>query len=198
MFQGGAGSLWIRRAGLADLPALQRIEAACFATDRLSPRAMRYHVSASASVFPVTGTGPDVLGYALLSCRPRARAARLFSLAVAPQASGRGIGRALLAAVEAQAQSRGFASLRLEVREDNPVARRLYDGAGYVLFGRRLNYYEDGGTALLMHRLLPGGPAWRLPEKQPVEQDGRPETEIPSRKGSPHAVAAQGRDPVQS
>lgn len=43
----------------------------------------------------------------------------------------RGIGRALLAAVERHARARGCCKLTLEVRQDNEAARRLYQAYGF-------------------------------------------------------------------
>ena len=44
---------------------------------------------------------------------------------------GRGIAQALLARIEAEAQSRGYAVLRLETGERQPAAIRVYERAGY-------------------------------------------------------------------
>ncbi len=55
----------------------------------------------------------------------------IHDLAVLPSHRGRGVGRALLSAVEAEARARGCCKLTLEVREDNPVAAGLYRGLGF-------------------------------------------------------------------
>jgi [ribosomal protein S18]-alanine N-acetyltransferase len=65
-----------------------------------------------------------------------------------------GLGRQLLAAVEALARRRGAAELRLEVRPDNLSALRLYEASGYRTFDRRSRYYEDGADALRMRKPL--------------------------------------------
>ncbi len=52
-------------------------------------------------------------------------------LAVLPRWRGQGIGRRLLAAVEAEARARGHCKVTLEVREDNAVARGLYRRLGF-------------------------------------------------------------------
>lgn len=53
-------------------------------------------------------------------------------LAVLPTARGRGIGRALLAAVEEQARARGCGKLTLEVLDANARARGLYASFGFA------------------------------------------------------------------
>jgi ribosomal protein S18 acetylase RimI-like enzyme len=55
----------------------------------------------------------------------------IHDLAVVPGLRGRGIGRALLAAIEAEGQRRGCCKLTLEVRADNAVARELYRRCGF-------------------------------------------------------------------
>jgi len=56
----------------------------------------------------------------------------LHDLAVLPGARGGGVGRALLAAVEARARALGCCKVSLEVREDNAPARSLYAHVGFV------------------------------------------------------------------
>ncbi|MGH8194228.1 MAG: GNAT family N-acetyltransferase [Woeseiaceae bacterium] len=58
----------------------------------------------------------------------------IHDLAVVPDYRGKGIGRALLAAAEKQAVSRGCCKLTLEVREDNLPARNLYERYGFIDF----------------------------------------------------------------
>jgi ribosomal protein S18 acetylase RimI-like enzyme len=56
----------------------------------------------------------------------------IHDLAVAPRYRGRGIGQALLEAIEVAARERGGCRITLEVREDNVVAQRLYERMGIV------------------------------------------------------------------
>jgi GNAT superfamily N-acetyltransferase len=49
-----------------------------------------------------------------------------------PAARGRGVGRAILAALEAEARTRGFTLARLETGDLLPEAHRLYASAGYT------------------------------------------------------------------
>ncbi|WP_151718272.1 GNAT family N-acetyltransferase [Gemmobacter serpentinus] len=52
-------------------------------------------------------------------------------ICVAEGARGRGIGRALIEALCAEARARGYAALRLEVIDSNPRARALYERIGF-------------------------------------------------------------------
>ena len=80
------------------------------------------------------------------------RIARLYSIAVAPEARGTGIGEALLAAAERHARTRGAIAMRLEVRADNAAAQRLYERRGYRRFGIRRRYYEDGARRAALRK----------------------------------------------
>lgn len=56
----------------------------------------------------------------------------IHDIAVCPDARGRGVGRALLAAVERDAATRGCCKITLEVRSDNPSAKGLYSSFGFA------------------------------------------------------------------
>src|SRR5690606_14408034 len=97
-----------------------------------------------------------LLGYALVLFHGRTALARLYSMAVAPEHRGQGLGRVLLEAAEATALDRGAAVLRLEVHPHNDPAIALYRSAGYVEFGIYRAFYEDDSDALRMqHALVP-------------------------------------------
>jgi len=66
-------------------------------------------------------------GFSTFQARPLIN---IHDLAVLPGSRGRGVGRALLGAVEDEAHRRGCCKLTLEVRQDNPAAR-LYRALGY-------------------------------------------------------------------
>lgn len=89
--------------------------------------------------------------------------AELLTLAVTPEARGRGLGRRLVARFLYQARLRGAEEAFLEVAEDNAPARALYAVAGFAESGRRRGYYRraDGTAvdALLLRRMLRDGAA---------------------------------------
>ncbi len=81
--------------------------------------------------------------------------AEILTLAVAPPARGRGLGRALLQAAIAKAKALGAETLFLEVGADNPAALALYAGLGFAKVGMRKAYY-DGRDALVLRLPLTG------------------------------------------
>ena len=79
---------------------------------------------------------------------------------VVPAARGRGVARALLAALEDEARNRGWSTLRLETGPRQPEAIALYTGAGYrpvEAFGAYVAD-EKAGDSLFFERVLPGRP----------------------------------------
>ena len=144
----------IRPAVLADLDALECLEQAVFATDRLSRRSFRRFITRPSDALMVAEAGGRILGYVLLLFRARTALARLYSVAVDPAAARRGIGRLLLTAAEEEASGRDCVFLRLEVRADNAAAIALYAAAGYRQFGRYVGYYEDRMDALRFEKRL--------------------------------------------
>lgn len=147
----------IREAGVADLDALEELEASSFEGDCISRRSFRSLIqSPSASVVVADGSDGRAVGYAALLFRAGTAMARLYSIAVAGDSGGRGIGRALLRHVEAEAYDRDRIVVRLEVREDNAAAIGLYRAEGYRDIGVYPAYYADGMPALRFEKTLHG------------------------------------------
>ena len=99
-------------------------------------------------------SGARLVGAAVVLFRDRATVARLYSIAVAPPMSGKGVAVALLAAAERAAPRRKCRCMRLEVHQSNKVAIARYRKSGYQQFGRHRSYYEDGGDALRFEKPL--------------------------------------------
>lgn len=94
-----------------------------------------------------------LIGYAV--CWTVVDQSELGNVAVAPEARGGGVGRALVEAVIRRIRERGSRECYLEVRESNLVAQGLYRDLAFQVVGRRRAYYalptED---ALVMRRFV--------------------------------------------
>ena len=101
----------------------------------------------------VAAHGNPVLGCALLA--RTWETADLVFLAVAPAARRRGIGRALVAAVQERCVQWG-ARLILEVGAANAPAQALYGACGFRQVSRRVRYYGGREDALVL-QWAPGG-----------------------------------------
>ena len=91
--------------------------------------------------------------------------AEILTLAVAPPARGKGLGRALIAAMRPCA-ALGAGSIFLEVGDDNPAALALYAGLGFERVGQRKGYYA-GRDASVLKAPLPLSPAENSPKLRP-------------------------------
>lgn len=92
-----------------------------------------------------------IIGYAGLFCLPPD--ADVQTIAVASNAAGRGVGRALLRALEGAARMRGASRLTLEVAADNARARDLYARNGFEQIAVRPRYYGDKDAIIMQKRL---------------------------------------------
>ncbi|WP_417561177.1 GNAT family N-acetyltransferase/peptidase C39 family protein [Marinomonas sp.] len=144
----------VRLASIDDLKALLVLEGKAFTGDRLSRRSFRHAITSSGSALFVAMQEGGLLGYALLHLRQGTHLARLYSLAVAPEARGLGIGKLLIQACEKKALKKGKMLLRLEVSDVNHNAIALYQKMGYKEFGHYDAYYEDQTDAIRMQKRL--------------------------------------------
>ena len=145
-------AIYLRHATLADLAALEVLEQT-FPGDRLSRRGLR-HLLTRANAAVLVAEQDTLLGDAVVLFRKGSSRARLYSLVVAPEARGQGLGARLLDEVETEARARGCTELRLEVREDNDAAIRLYEQSGFAHVGRVDDYYDDHSAALRLGKSL--------------------------------------------
>lgn len=74
------------------------------------------------------GIATCFIGFSTFHAR---RLVNIHDLAVLEGNRGKGVGRALLAAVEARARALDCCKVTLEVHENNPRARRLYEEVGF-------------------------------------------------------------------
>ena len=136
----------------ADAPAYQalRLQAlrdtpeaftSSYAEEHLRPLLVAEQRLAPASGTRFWGVLDDagaLLGMVGLERERRAKNAHkgtVVAMCVAPEAQGRGVGAALLAALLDHARASGMTQLVLTVTEGNGTALRLYQRAGFVAFG---------------------------------------------------------------
>lgn len=107
----------------------------------------------SCAVCLVVCEADQVLGY-LIFWEIRTEI-HILNLAVSPDKRRQGLGRLLLEYMFDWGRERGVKRVFLEVRVMNHAARKLYEQSGFVVTGRRKNYYEEEKEdALLMTRNL--------------------------------------------
>ncbi|GAA3762655.1 ribosomal protein S18-alanine N-acetyltransferase [Salinactinospora qingdaonensis] len=145
-----------------DVAAVMELERTLFPGDAWSERMLRDELAAPDRYYIVAEPGEDddsatseggrIVGYAGLRAVPPEGDVQ--TIAVAPDAWGRGIGATLLTELLAEAARRAIAAVFLEVRSDNPRAQELYRRFDFVEIGVRRGYYADA-DAVVMRRLAP-------------------------------------------
>jgi ribosomal-protein-alanine N-acetyltransferase len=147
-------NLVFRLATASDLRALIGVEKAAFRCNLISHRSFRRFLGSRTSSLIVATEQSSLVGYALLLFSAQKDCARLYSLAVAPEQKGRGVGSSLLKQAERVATRRGSVRLRLEVEESNAAARQLYVTHGYVQLRKLASYYDNGASALRFEKVI--------------------------------------------
>ncbi|MEO6511199.1 MAG: GNAT family N-acetyltransferase, partial [Nocardioides sp.] len=121
----------IRRATPDDVDAVVRLEEVCLGGDAWSRGLVEQGVAAQLPTvsYLVAELDGAVVGHAVASAA--GEDAELQRIAVDPAYRRRGLGAALLGAVEAQVAGDGAERLLLEVREDNATAAAFYEAHGF-------------------------------------------------------------------
>lgn len=147
----------LRRATIADLDSIMVLETSTFTTDAWSPDTMAGELS-SEHTFYLVAIDSDSLaafaGYAGLLAPEGSRDADIQTIAVAPFARRRGLGRLMMQQLIEEARDRGAEQVFLEVRADNPNARALYESLGFEQLAVRKNYYQPDNVDAQVMRLV--------------------------------------------
>lgn len=116
------------------------LEGICF-SDPWSERSVAGELDNPLSVWLVCMDGERVLGY--VGSQTVMDESDMMNVAVHPEARRRGIAEKLIMSLVSELKSRGSRSLALEVRASNEPAKKLYEKLGFLLTGRRPNYYRN-------------------------------------------------------
>ena len=141
----------IRPATEADLDAALAVEQAAFGVHAWTRAMLASELKREAGTFLIARAADgEVLGHAVGWAG--AGTSEVLIVAVSPGHRRRGVGRALLGALEASAHAAGAEESWLEVRVGNAGAIALYEASGYARAGTRPRYYQDGEDALVLHK----------------------------------------------
>jgi [ribosomal protein S18]-alanine N-acetyltransferase len=149
-------SATLRKMTSADMAGIMALEQELFPEDAWTPQmfAAEFAQPPSRRLYLVAEDGNTLIGYAGMMFTGGTQA-DVVTLAVHPARWGEGTGTALLTALVDEAEKRGYEEVLLEVREDNPRARRLYLRHGFTDIGIRRGYYQPSGVdAVVMRKAL--------------------------------------------
>ncbi|RMB86904.1 GNAT family N-acetyltransferase [Streptomyces shenzhenensis] len=131
----------VRPARAADVPAVRAVTDAAYRPylERIEvvPQPMEADHMANVAQGKVFVTGDPVIGLVVVEARPD----HLFldSIAVHPDAHGRGVGGRLLRFVDAHARARGLTEVRLYTNALMWENRKIYPRYGYEMVERRVD-----------------------------------------------------------
>jgi ribosomal protein S18 acetylase RimI-like enzyme len=141
----------IQPATWRDLNSLRHLEQLCFPKDAW-PLLDLVGVLTLPNVVRLKAEADGLMvGFVAGDIRSSQHLAWIATIGVLPDYRGRGIGRMLLEACEAQLR---VPRVRLCVRTSNQTAIQLYLNSAYQRAGVWPNYYQDGEDALVMEKKL--------------------------------------------
>jgi [ribosomal protein S18]-alanine N-acetyltransferase len=156
----------LRAAGPGDFEALYALDQACFAPGIAWSKAELLYFLKHRNNFAVVAEGggpgaesgdePGIAGFAIAGTHRRSGSitGRLITIDVRARARRKGLGHALLAAVEERLRAAGAAAIVLEVAVDNAAAQAFYERHGFARTGRIPGYYLGRIDALAMEKPL--------------------------------------------
>ena len=140
----------IREMNWGDLDQVMEIENACFSVPWTETGFFTYLLRDD-TLFLVAEDGEDIYGYCgIVMVMDEGD---ITNVAVASSMRNQGIGKMLLNKLFEETKNKGVNKIFLEVRESNAGAIHLYEKMGFVVTGRRKNYYEAPreDAILMMH-----------------------------------------------
>ena len=142
----------IRPAEKDDLAELHRLERSVFGDHAYPAFFLRQAWDLwSSSLLIATDASGGITGYVLAGRGQSAIDGWLLSLAVAPRAQRKGLGRRLTEAAMEALRAQGCRRVWLTV-EPASAARALYESLGFVEVGREPDYFGPGQTRVTMMR----------------------------------------------
>lgn len=155
----GASSFTLREMAPSDLPVVMDLERALFPDDAWSDAMFLAELAAmpGSRYFVVAEEAGAVAGYAGLAAT--GTDCDVQTIGVRRSRWGHGIGAAMLAHLIDEGRRRGCTTVFLEVRADNPRARRLYKRFGFDEIGVRRGYYQPAGVDAIVMCLRLDDPA---------------------------------------
>lgn len=138
----------------ADFPAVCELDTLCFAADiAYPPEEVAWFLGQRGAICYVAEAAGLVVAWILGGAR-RGGAGHIITIDVHPDWRRRGVGDAMMTALERHFLAAGCRTARLEVAVDNTGAQAFYTRRGYLTRKTIRNYYANGSDALLMERPL--------------------------------------------
>jgi ribosomal protein S18 acetylase RimI-like enzyme len=141
----------ILEASILDLNNLRKLEQICFPQDAWPLLDLIAVLTFPGVVRLKANENGNMMAFIAGDPRPSQQVGWIATVGVLPEYRRQGIGRALIEECEKRLKMR---SVRLSVRVDNLEAITLYERMGYYRIEIWKNYYNDGGSALVMEKTV--------------------------------------------
>ena len=127
----------IRRMKKKDIPEVAFIESQCF-TQPWSEHG--FEEAMNDAVFLIAEENEQIAGYiGMYVMEPEGE---ITNVAVAENVRGKGFGKALISAMQKEAEALGVQVIFLEVRDSNASAIHVYGQMGFSEIGKRKGFYD--------------------------------------------------------
>jgi len=144
----------IETATIKILDTLYKIEEQCFDEEAFTKRQIAYLLTDYNAIALAAKTGTDVAGFVIAQVETDdTDFGHIITLNIAPHFRHKGIATQLLHEIENLLKQRGINECRLEVREDNHAAIKLYQKLGYRTI-RKLDRYYGKKHGLYLKKTL--------------------------------------------
>ena len=133
----------IETATLKTLDKLYQLEGECFDQEAFTKRQIAYLLTDYNSIAFVAKAEGDIAGFVIAQVEVEENTGfgHIITINVAKTYRRKGIAKKLLQEIEALLKQKGISECRLEVREDNHPALKLYHTLGYQTIGKLERYY---------------------------------------------------------
>jgi ribosomal protein S18 acetylase RimI-like enzyme len=134
-----------RLALVEDLPSIIKLEQTFDVGDRASKESYK-RLLKSKSVW-ILESNKIIIGSAIVLIRTNSRIARLYSITVAENLRGQGLGKKIINEIVDKLKNLNYDKLSLEVKESNTQAWKLYESLDFEFIKSIENYYADSSAA---------------------------------------------------
>ncbi|MCW4004082.1 MAG: ribosomal protein S18-alanine N-acetyltransferase [Candidatus Bathyarchaeota archaeon] len=135
--------LKIETATITHIDKLYRIEEACFDQEAFTKRQIAYLLTDYNSIALLAKANNVIAGFIItqIDIDEYSQFGHIITINVPPNYRRRHVATALIRETERILKEKGIKECRLEVREDNHAAQKLYQTLGYQITGKLDNYY---------------------------------------------------------
>ena len=136
-------NLKIETATIKHLDKLYQIEEACFDQEAFTKRQIAYLLTDYNTIALIAKANNDIAGFiiAQVDINETTQFGHIITINVPPKYRRQHVATTLIHEIESLLKEKGIKECRLEVREDNHSAQKLYQTLGYQTMGKLHNYY---------------------------------------------------------